>query len=238
MFKSPSGDGLKLLFRLQERITDSSYYTQFYKWFCRSFAAQHLITGVVDLKTSDVSRCCFVSFDPEAWYRPDAQPIHAQALLPVDDLGLMQQVLIGNRDAEREQRQAQKESPEERQVIADDVLAQIKAKMGIRVGQTKAEKQYVQPDELQDIVARIQQYVEQVGAELVSQQAISYGRQLKIQARAQPAMWAELNVFVGKRGVTIVGTTKTGSHQSFTQQLVTWLKTFSEEIMYGTPTEE
>ena len=39
MFTSPGGDGLKVFFSLEEKISDSAYYALFYKSFCLRFAA-------------------------------------------------------------------------------------------------------------------------------------------------------------------------------------------------------
>ena len=47
-FASPSQDGLKLMFRLQERCFDPGVFTLFYKLFARQFSKQYSIDQVLD----------------------------------------------------------------------------------------------------------------------------------------------------------------------------------------------
>ena len=74
-FTSPSEDGLKLILRLKERCYDSGLYSMFYKVFARKFSEQYGLEQVVDTKTCDVSRACFLSWDPDAYFNPDATPV-------------------------------------------------------------------------------------------------------------------------------------------------------------------
>jgi len=78
-FTSPGGDGLKLMFRLSEGCRDAAMFSAFYKVFSRQFAEKHSLQQVVDYATSDVSRACFVSFDPEAFYNPQILPCRKAA---------------------------------------------------------------------------------------------------------------------------------------------------------------
>ena len=74
-FVSPGGDGLKVLFRFSERCYDAGLYKTFYKAFLDRFARQYGVEQVVDGKTCDVTRACFLSADAEAYYNPDAEPV-------------------------------------------------------------------------------------------------------------------------------------------------------------------
>lgn len=58
MFTSPSGNGLKLLFRLDKPCLDYNVYSTFYKQFASEFAQEHHLEAFIDLKTNDVTRGC------------------------------------------------------------------------------------------------------------------------------------------------------------------------------------
>ena len=60
-FLSPGEDGLKVLFRLKERCYDAGVYFLFYKAFVRQFSLDCQLEQVVDARTCDVCRACFIS---------------------------------------------------------------------------------------------------------------------------------------------------------------------------------
>ncbi len=60
-FVSPSGDGLKIGFMFDKHVQDAQVYSRIYKAFSAEFAQQY---NVETDKTSDISRACFVSYDP------------------------------------------------------------------------------------------------------------------------------------------------------------------------------
>ena len=59
-FVSPSQDGIKVLFRLKERCCDSGIYSLFYRAFVQKFSEMYQLQQVIDARTSDVSRACFI----------------------------------------------------------------------------------------------------------------------------------------------------------------------------------
>ena len=75
VFTSPGGDGLKIMFRLQERCFDPGLYSYFYKAFLHKLIQQYDLAKVADLATHDVSRACFLSVDNEAYFNPGALPV-------------------------------------------------------------------------------------------------------------------------------------------------------------------
>jgi len=227
---SPSGDGIKVLFRLQDRIADSGYYSQFYKAFCIAWARAHQLEAALDLKTHDVSRCCFVSYDPNAHYNDNVEPIIAEDYLSevsfADFDGL-------NKEIESLQKQ-QKETQIEKGIPAaalsnelpDDVLRQIKERVGRRV-RSSPPKEYIQPEELQSIVRELEVLVGEVGAKIEKTEPISYGRRIRISAGQH---WAELNVFYGKKGATVVKTTKTGSNAKLAETIFVLIKDYFNQV--------
>lgn len=223
LFTSPGGDGLKLLFRLSERIYDSSYYTLFYKSFCIRFAEQYGVTGALDIKTNDVSRCCFVSFDPEAYYNPESEAVNPTNYVPAEggiEFEKIQSEIKNDGSAQEAIRKTAVIEKENTEPLSEDILNQIKMKVGVRV-KKPVEKQYEQPEELELLIKEVDEQVRQVGAEIIASSAISYGRKIKIGAGSY---WAEINLFYGKRGPSVVPTTKTGSNKQLCDSIVTLLK--------------
>jgi hypothetical protein len=73
VFISPSGDGLKVICRLEKAINDSENYKRLYKLHATDIGC-HL--GEKEDHTSDVSRACFISYDPELYLNQYAVPLN------------------------------------------------------------------------------------------------------------------------------------------------------------------
>ncbi|RZS97135.1 CRISPR-associated primase-polymerase type B [Cecembia calidifontis] len=225
LFASPSGDGLKVLFKIDPKISDPAYYALFYKAFCIQLNQEYQLGAALDHKTHDVSRCCFVSFDPQAYYNPNAVHLHPEAFVAKDSLFEMEQIEKKAKEIEKQHREVIKELPRDEktntgQDIPDGVLAFIKEKTGQKL-KKPTEKHYEQPEELEWVMDKLHNYLKEINAEIEEVKPIAYGRQVKIRSGT---IWAEVNVFFGKRGVSVVGTTKTGSHKEFGKTLTEFLK--------------
>lgn len=224
LFTSPGGDGLKVLMVLQDKITDSGYYALFYKTFCHRFATQHILGAAVDDKTNDVSRCCFVSFDENAYYNPGAEKVNAAGYLSPEGFEDFERVNKEVKKEEKERAVAVKETgvaiDHSVQALTDDVLRKIKEKVGMKV-KTPKEKYYEQPEELDAIMQEIADQLATIQVTIEKTKPISYGRQLKLTAGRY---WAEVNIFYGQKGVSIVGSTKNGSNSELRDSVVLLLK--------------
>lgn len=84
-FASPSGDGLKVFFRLKEKCYDYGEFSVFYKLFAYSFALHNNLMQVIDTRTSDVTRACFMSADENVYYNPDANSVDIKMYLDIDN---------------------------------------------------------------------------------------------------------------------------------------------------------
>jgi hypothetical protein len=213
LFISPGNDGLKVLFNLQEKIHDAGYYSTFYKRFAAQFATDFGLQGAVDLVTSDVSRCCFMSCDPDAWYNDKAEPVDAIAWVNPQSLQaldlLKEEIKLVEETAKSRQETAVKQEGSTSE-LPTDILSRIKEKLNVgRVHATPKQKQYIQPAQLDEAIPALKLSLTNLGIELAEQKPIQYGRQLKIKAGPH---WAEVNLFFGKAGFRAVQTTKTGSH--------------------------
>jgi hypothetical protein len=77
-FRSPSGDGLKVVFALSQYITNSEVYTNTYFHFQHLMKIWYRIES--DASTIDSARCCFLSHDPDVYvnWNPTRFDIPAQ----------------------------------------------------------------------------------------------------------------------------------------------------------------
>jgi hypothetical protein len=228
LFVSPSNDGLKVVFKLSERITDSGYYTMFYKIFASRFATQYQLQGIVDLKTSDVSRCCFMSFDPEVYYNPEATSIVAGAYTQEQDLNVLDFLKKEVKEAEKEAKEAFNTAEifsipmSNHTILTDSVLQEIKLRINPNM-RVKAMKNHYQPEELEQVLTDLKLFLEEHLIQLVVANPISYGKQLLLAAKSKKA---EINLFYGKRGFSVVKTTKTGTCSELTELAHTIISQF------------
>lgn len=226
LFTSPSGDGLKVLFKLKEKITDSAYYALFYKAFCLQFGAAYQLGAALDTKTNDVSRCCFVSYDPDAFYNSLPQEIEAGKYLSADSFLAFDQVQAAVKKEEKEQMeqkaQAGINNKTATSVLPNDILNQIKLKIGQKV-KAPIVKEYIQPEELESIMEQIKEQLSSIEVQLIATKPIEYGRMIKVSAGNY---WAEINIFYGHRGVTVVPTTKTGSKKDLAEMVGNLLRSY------------
>jgi hypothetical protein len=81
MYISPGNDGLKIVFRLKNKCFDAAQFSLFYKVFAGRFSQQYNLEQVIDNKTSDVTRACFLSADPEAWYNTIATAVDMESVI-------------------------------------------------------------------------------------------------------------------------------------------------------------
>jgi len=212
LFNSPSNDGLKVVFKLATKITDSAYYSMFYKLFAAHFANKFQLQGVVDLKTSDVSRCCFMSYDPTAYYYPEARLVDASLYMQNEDINALDFLKNEVSKSEKEAKVAFNAAeifsfPTSKTTVTDTILQEIKLRMNPNI-RLKPVKNYYQPEELDNVLEGLKQYLKEHLIEVGSIQPISYGKQILLIAKTKKA---EINLFFGKKGFTVVKTTKTGT---------------------------
>lgn len=205
-FISPGGDGYKVLFRLAAPCSDAARFHTFYKAFARRFAHVNGLEQVVDYQTCDVTRACFMSYDPDAFYHPEATPVDLDAYLP----GLLTTL---PKTSETEPPPPQK--PVGRRAAPatgpdGDTLEKIRQKLNPKRRKPRQEKTIIQPEEISAAVEYFKEHLSEYDLQLAANEAINYGRRLRVVA--QKDVWCELNLFYGKRGFSIVKTTKSGSH--------------------------
>jgi len=197
-FVSPSGEGFKVLFSLAEPCTNAKAFQAFYKSFASAFAEQTGLVGSVDLRTSDATRACFLAHDPTAYYNPLALPIQILSFYSQD---VFEPEAVTAVSVASQTQKAVKNPLNETAYRA--VLREVSPNAPVR-----AVKEVVVPQDLLDFQPQIDVLCQQVGLEVVEKQPIQYG--LKVMVR-QGHRKAELNVFFGKRGFSVVKSPKTGA---------------------------
>ena len=208
-FVSPSEDGLKVMFKLKERCYDAGVYSIFYKEFLRRFAEQHKIIQVADKVTSDVTRACFVSMDPKAYYNADAEPVDIADYLDTDNTFETLQMKKQQDDEERKmKKQADAEKPVSREPDSE-IMASIRQRLNPKAKKVTERPPAYVPQQLQEIAEDIKRYVEETGLVVTEVISIQYGKKFRVKMGLKEA---ELNVFYGKKGFSVVKSPRSGTN--------------------------
>lgn len=207
-FASPGDDGLKILFTLSEKCYDPARFSLFYKAFARSFSTQYQLEQVTDHQTSDVARACFISFDPEAWYNSSPQPVEMSAYV---DFSNPLATFELQKELKKEEKRNTTITPSADTISQgpdEDALAAIKARLNPSF-RTKREKIIFVPEKMETIVDQIIHHIQNYGIESREVVNIHYGKKFKFRLDTKEA---EINVFYGKKGFSVVQTPRQGTN--------------------------
>lgn len=210
MFTSPGNDGIKLLFRLSKRVTDTGLYSTFYRIFASRWADRYGIPTLVDRVTHDVSRCCFMSFDPEAYLNHEPEAIDPDGYAVMEDLSALRraelevEAMAATFGVVGDEKAGTASIP-----LGEDVIESIRARLLPSLSRKKPSKEYHQPGRLLEVLPALEASLAEAGIGMAEHRPIQYGRQLRLTAGP---FWAEVNLFFGKNAFKAVCTTKTGSN--------------------------
>lgn len=229
-FSSPGEDGLKILFRLKERCYDAGLYSLFYKAFAQDFSRRYQLEQVIDTRTSDVCRACFISMDHTAYYNSEAEVVDINSYLSATDTSSLFDL---KKEFEQEERKKEettkiakgKADPEEA------VLNQIKALLNPKSSKRIKEKApaYV-PDQLNEIITDLKNHIEQTGVIVYEIINIQYGKKIRIKLGTR---LAEINLFYGKHGYSVVQSPRCGTSSELNQLMADLIQSFLDEFTYG-----
>jgi len=223
-FTSPGEDGLKIMFKLTERCYDAGLYSLFYKSFSKNFSEQYGLQQVIDERTSDVTRACFISIDRNAYYNENATAVNMNAFL---DLQNPDALFKKKHELEKKQEKdlcKDSESQHEQDKEPDgETVTRIKALLNPKGRKTKEEKSVVVPQILDDIMAGLKMYIEQTGAIINETKNIQYGKKIRVQVGMKQA---EVNLFFGKHGFSIVKSPKCGTSEEMNALLADLVGSF------------
>lgn len=223
-FVSPGEDGLKLLFGLSERCYDSGLYSLFYKIFARKFSEQYALDQVLDSCTSDVSRACFMSVDPDAYFNPNATPVNISDYLDLSDPTAMF-------DAIKEESNKGKEAPpvenqEKTPAGPDDqAIEKIKEILKLKSRPEKVKNIFV-PEQLEEIMTELKGYVESTGVSVTEIININYGKKIRMRLGLKQS---EINLFYGRKGFSVVISPRTGTDPSLNEVSAKVIESFIAE---------
>ena len=227
LFTSPGGDGLKLLYGLEQKCTDYGLFSAFYKLFVEDLAARFHLQAVIDTSTSDVTRACFISYDENAYYNKGALPVDMDVYINTQEGDTLWAAAAEAAKELKKGKEAENGPPAESKISgpAAEVMAAIRQKLNPNY-RKPLQKQYYVPSEVEEYIQTIGRLLPQYNLQLLESSPINYGRKLKI---GTTGAWAEINLFYGKRGFTFVKTTKTGSNPELAELCVQVL----EQHLYG-----
>lgn len=212
MFVSPGNDGLKIVFCLNDKCYDHAQYSAFYKLFATAFSRQYALEQVLDTVTSDVSRACFFSYDPDVYLNTSADAVNMKDYINFDNLYEVNQSL---RQLEKEITEFGNEpvEPKFESSLSNDVFAEIKQKLNPNI-RTKPEKNIFVPEELENMVEKVKNHMAQYQIETVSVESIHYGKKFGFSYKGSKS---EINLFYGKRGFRPVISPKNGTNSSLNE---------------------
>ena len=223
-FTSPSEDGLKVMFRLKERCYDAGLYSVFYKAFAATFAMRHNLTQVTDSKTSDVTRACFVSIDPNAYFNPNSTPVDIKAYL---DEANPDALFKMKHEQDEHDKVAKKSDDRQTSLPKDpdkDVLARIRQQLNPKA-QIEQHPAYV-PEQLNEIIAELKLFIEETGLQVTEIINIQYAKKIRARLGQKDS---EVNLFYGKRGFSVVISPRLGTNEELNELLADLVKTFLQK---------
>lgn len=220
LFKSPSGDGLKVFYQLAVPFYDPSKYSVFYKLFASKIANDLGAHQVVDKVTSDVSRACFVSYDPDVYLNESATLVKAETYVdfnqPLEFLEFEQKKAIeksNSADKSIQQYEESVKTASSQQDIPQEIWEKIKSQLNPSLAVKKEKKIFV-PEQLDLILEKLKAAISSAGMEVEGIKNIHYGKQIKVKMQH---WWGEINVFYGKKGYSVVKSTKSGCSEKLTE---------------------
>lgn len=213
-FLSPGEDGLKLMFRLKERCYDAGIYSLFYKVFVRKFSMQYHLEQVIDARTCDVARACFISIDQRAYYNPDCETVDINKYLNVDNTSELFKIQ-SELNKEQSKKEVHKEDKENHQGGPDDeAMLKIKSLLNPKLKSLIEKKEAFVPEELGSVMERLLPYLVDSGIEVTEVINIHYGKKIRLKVNFREA---EINLFYGKKGYSVVQSPRKGTNDELNE---------------------
>jgi tetratricopeptide (TPR) repeat protein len=224
-FISPSEDGLKVLFHLSEKCHDSGKYSLFYKTFARKLSQQYDLEQVIDTRTSDVSRACFLSEDEEVYFNPEADAIDMKHFINFENLLEVKELQGVLKTEEKGCNTPAKGTP--RPEPGDEAIEFIKQRLKAKTAARRKPQVYV-PEQLEQILENLLTYIKETGVEIEDVSNIQYGKKFKFRAGLKQA---EVNLFFGKRGFSVVKSPRNGTSSELNDLMVTYIQIFIDDYI-------
>ena len=227
-FLSPGEDGLKVIMKIKDRCYDAGVYSVFYKKFVYEFSLQYDLQQVLDIRTSDVTRACFMSVDSSAYYNPDAEPVDMSEIIDMEDSSVL---LMQKKEVEESMSALTDIADSSSNAVEirepdDDAMERIRGLLNMKTKKVSVERPVFVPAILDAIQGELNDYVSDIGFMISEIINIQYGK--KIRAKLGLKM-AEVNLFYGKRGFSVVVSPKTGTDGTLNILLADTVRAFIDE---------
>jgi hypothetical protein len=200
----------------------------FYKTFLQAFSARYHLEQVIDKATSDVTRACFISYDREAYYNPDAKPVELNRYIDQENafetLQLKKKYELREKEEMKEQKNSQEPQPKED--VPDEIVDKIKTILKLSTARKKEPLIFV-PEELNRIMNALLDYLMDLGIVVKEVRNINYGKKIKTFIGNREA---EINIFYGKRGFSVVQSPRTGTSPEMNQLLAELIENFLQSV--------
>jgi hypothetical protein len=194
----------------------------FYKLFATDFSKQYALDQVIDTRTSDVTRACFISYDENAHYNPSVDVVDISAyvntLNPHEMFWEKKQI----EKAEKEQQTLEDKEKPPKTDVDSEVVQRIKEILLKTPPKLKKPPAYV-PEQLNEIIGELSNYICQTGVEIKEIVNISYGKKIRAKVGLKEA---EINLFYGKRGFSVVQSPRTGTSAEMNRMLANLVESF------------
>lgn len=219
-FVSPGAMGLKVMFRLKERCYDPNVYKIFYKLYAENFSRQYHLEQAVDTRTCDVTRACFLSGDENVYFNPNAEAVDLKAFIDIEHNA--QRAFDLKHDVEKALKDAttQETHPSDPD---EETMAMIRQKLNPKAKlKGKSAPPYV-PKELESIMEDLRKHIESTGVQVNEIISIQYGKKIRMSLELRKA---ELNIFYGKRGFSVVQSPRTGTDAEMNELMADVVEAF------------
>lgn len=206
-FLSPGEDGLKVIFQLKERCYDHGLYSLFYKTFVKKLSETYQLNQVIDAQTSDVCRACFVSSDPNIYFNPNADKVDLNAFVDINNPSSLFDMKKQMDKALKEDVPDRTEDDKKEKDPDLEAIKKIKEILNLQTRRTEKPPAYV-PEQLNEIMDDIRKNIEETGIQVTEVININYGKKIRMKLGLKQA---EINVFYGKRGYSVVKSPRCGT---------------------------
>lgn len=227
-FLSPGEDGLKVIMKLKDRCYDAGVYSVFYKKFVYEFSLQYDLQQVLDIRTSDVTRACFMSVDSSAYYNPDAEPVDMAEIIDMEDSSVL---LMQKKEVEESMSALTDIADSSSNALEvrepdDDAMERIRGLLNMKTKKVSVERPVFVPAILDTIQGELSNYVRDIGFMVSDIINIQYGKKIRAKLGLKNA---EINLFYGKRGFSVVVSPKTGTDGTLNVLLADTVRAFIDE---------
>jgi VirE N-terminal domain. len=225
LFKSPGEDGLKLMFKLSEKCYDTGIFSCFYKIFATKFAQEYNLEQVVDIRTSDATRACFVSYDPNIYYNKNAEPINLTNWVNLESPS---EIFSNVKEAENSLVLCNNTPTIIDTTPDEQAITKIKEILNLNRKSVKPQREVIESERLNEIIDDLKKYIESTGVTITDIISINYGKKIKMKLGTRNS---EINVFYGRHGFSVVESPKHGTSYELNQMLAELIQGYVDGLI-------